>query len=88
MLNAIKIASLLRSNRPQMRLDALVTSGFCSPDDLDLKIKDRMRMLSEKDALDSIDEINSCSRGDIRNFARSVVSVCYCFEHPCWCFHF
>jgi hypothetical protein len=58
-----------------MRLDELVASGFCTPDDLDLKIKDRMRMLCEQDAIDAIDEINGCSRKDIRNFARSVVSV-------------
>lgn len=49
-------------------MDALVASGFCTADEIDMKIKDRMRMLSERDALDSIDEMNGCSRQDIRNF--------------------
>ncbi len=53
----------------QTRLDALVSSGFCTASDIDAKIKDRMRMLPERDALDAIDEMNGCSRAEIRNFA-------------------
>ena len=53
----------------QTRLDTLVSSGFCTASDIDSKIKDRMRMLPERDALDAIDEMNGCSRAEIRNFA-------------------
>ena len=49
-------------------METLVQSGFCTEDELDLKIKDRMRMLPERDALDAIDEMASCNRAEIRNF--------------------
>jgi len=58
-----------------MRLDELVASGFCTTEDLDIKIKDRMRMLPEKDALDAIDEISGCSRKTIRNFASYFMGI-------------
>lgn len=63
------------SDKVLMRLDALVASGFCTTDDLDMKIKDRMRMLTEIDALDAIDEINGCQRGSIRNFASYFMGI-------------
>ena len=53
---------------PQARLNVLVTSGFCTAEEIDAKLKARMRMLPEKDALDAIDEMNGCSRTEIRNF--------------------
>ena len=57
------------------RLDALVASAFCTADELDMKIKDRMRMLSEVDAIDAIDEMNGCSRSEIRNFGSYFMGI-------------
>lgn len=53
----------------QTRLDALISSGFCTASEIDAKIRDRIRMMPERDALDAIDELNGCSRKEIRNFA-------------------
>lgn len=63
------------SDRVQTRLDALISSGFCTASDVDAKIKDRMRMLPERDALDAIDEMNGCSRAEIRNFASYFMGI-------------
>mmetsp|Transcript_15442 Transcript_15442/g.24210 ORF Transcript_15442/g.24210 Transcript_15442/m.24210 type:complete len:688 (-) Transcript_15442:149-2212(-) len=57
------------------RLDTLIASGFCTAEELDMKIKDRMRMLSERDALDAIDEMNGCSRAEIRNFGSYFMGI-------------
>ena len=40
-----------------------------------MKIKERMRMLPERDALDAIDEMNGCSRGEIRNFGSYFMGI-------------
>mmetsp|Transcript_3014 Transcript_3014/g.6584 ORF Transcript_3014/g.6584 Transcript_3014/m.6584 type:complete len:656 (-) Transcript_3014:247-2214(-) len=63
------------SDQVRARLNTLVASSFCSAEELDTKIKDRMRMLPEKDALDAIDEMNGCSRGEIRNFASYFMGI-------------
>lgn len=50
------------SSHVTARLDSLVQSGFCTRDELDTKVKSKMRMLPERDALDAIDEMNSVPR--------------------------
>jgi len=57
------------------RLNALVASGFCTAEEIDAKLKARMRMLPEKDALDAIDEMNGCSRAEIRNFGSYFMGI-------------
>lgn len=50
------------------RLDTLVATGFCSVEEMNDKVKSKIRMLSEKDALFAIDELASAERSTIRNF--------------------
>lgn len=51
----------------QSRLDQLVRDRFCTQDEMNDKVKGKIRMLSEKDALFAIDEFSSVDRGSIRN---------------------
>lgn len=44
------------------RLEQLVTSGFCSEQEMNDKVKSKIRMLSEKDALFALDELSSVDR--------------------------
>lgn len=57
------------------RLDRLVQSGFCTAQELDAKVKTKMCMLPEKDALNAIDEMNAVSRGEIRNFGSYFMGI-------------
>ena len=50
------------------KLETLVTSGFCSREEMNDKVKSKIRMLSEKDALFAVDELASTDRASIRNF--------------------
>ena len=50
------------------KLETLVSSGFCTRAEMNEKVKSKIRMLSEKDALFAIDELASTDRGSIRNF--------------------
>jgi hypothetical protein len=51
----------------QSRLDQLVRDGFCTEDEMNEKVKGKIRMLSEKDALFAIEEFGGVDRGSIRN---------------------
>jgi Heterogeneous nuclear ribonucleoprotein Q acidic domain len=51
----------------QSRLEQLVRDRFCTQDEMNDKVKGKIRMLSEKDALFAIDEFASVDRGSIRN---------------------
>lgn len=51
----------------QGRLEQLVRDGFCTQDEMNDKVKGKIRMLSEKDALFAIEEFASVDRGSIRN---------------------
>ena len=51
-----------------VKLETLVTSGFCTRAEMNEKVKSKIRMLSEKDALFAIDELASTDRASIRNF--------------------
>ena len=51
----------------QVRLDHLVRDGFCTQEEMNEKVKGKIRMLSEKDALFAIDEFSGVDRGSIRN---------------------
>lgn len=50
------------------KLETLVSSGFCTRAEMNEKVKSKIRMLSEKDALFAIDELASTDRASIRNF--------------------
>ena len=50
-------------------------TGFCTTEELDTKVKSKMRMLPEKDALDAIDEINAVPRDQIRNFGSYFMGI-------------
>lgn len=50
------------------KLETLVSSGFCTRAEMNEKVKSKIRMLSEKDALFAIDELSSTDRSSIRNF--------------------
>ena len=53
--------------RVQDRLNQLVLDQFCTQDEMNEKVKGKIRMLSEKDALFAIEEFASVDRGQIRN---------------------
>lgn len=46
----------------EQRLQQLVTSGFCSVQEMNDKVKSKIRMLSEKDALFALEELSSVER--------------------------
>ena len=49
--------------------------GFCSQEEMNDKVKSKIRMLSEKDALFAIDELSSVERGQIRNFSSYFMGI-------------
>lgn len=49
-------------------LQNMITSGFCSQQDLSDKVYAKIKMLSENDAILAIEEISSVQRDKIRNF--------------------
>ena len=57
------------------RLDQLVNSGYCTADEVDVKLRSKMIMLSDEDTLNAIDEMNGCSRGEIRNFGSYFMGI-------------
>lgn len=56
-------------------MDKLVSDGFCSQEEMNDKVKSKIRMLSEKDALFAIDELSSVERGSIRNFSSYFMGI-------------
>ncbi|KAG7349735.1 hypothetical protein IV203_012332 [Nitzschia inconspicua] len=59
----------------QQRLQNLVASGFCSEEEMNEKVKLKIRMLSEKDAMFAIDELASVPRSQIRNFGSYFMGI-------------
>ena len=59
----------------QGRLQKLVTDGFCTQSEMNEKVKSKIRMLSEKDALFAIDELASVERRQIRNFGSYFMGI-------------
>ena len=59
----------------QARLDQLVTSGFCTQQEMTDKVKSKIRMLSEKDAMCALDDLSSVDRSQIRNFGSYLMGI-------------
>lgn len=57
------------------RLGLLVQSGYCTAQELDMKVKTKLKMLSESDALNAINEINAVPRAEIRNFGSYFMGI-------------
>jgi Heterogeneous nuclear ribonucleoprotein Q acidic domain len=57
------------------RLQKLVLDNFCSEEEMNEKVKSKIRMLSEKDALFAIDELASVERRQIRNFGSYFMGI-------------
>eukprot|EP00980_Cylindrotheca_fusiformis_P014818 scaffold4031_cov135-Cylindrotheca_fusiformis.AAC.5 len=58
-----------------LRLQKLVNDQFCTPAEMNEKVKMKIRMLSEKDALAAIDELASVERRQIRNFGSYFMGI-------------
>lgn len=59
----------------QIRLQRLVADNFCSQEEMNDKVKSKIRMLSERDALLAIDELASVERKQIRNFGSYFMGI-------------
>mmetsp|Transcript_12534 Transcript_12534/g.21281 ORF Transcript_12534/g.21281 Transcript_12534/m.21281 type:complete len:427 (-) Transcript_12534:1056-2336(-) len=59
----------------QQRLEKLVADGFCSQEEMNDKVKSKIRMLSEKDALFAIEELAGVDRAQIRNFGSYFMGI-------------
>lgn len=57
------------------RLQQLVVKGFCTQEEMNDKVKSKIRMLSEKDALFAIEELSSVDRAQIRNFGSYFMGI-------------
>ncbi|GAX18889.1 hypothetical protein FisN_8Hh105 [Fistulifera solaris] len=57
------------------RLELLVSTGFCTRDEMDEKVRSKIRMLSEKDALLALEELSSVERTSIRNFGSYFMGI-------------
>jgi hypothetical protein len=57
------------------RLETLVKENFCTNDEMNEKLKNRIGMLSEKDAMLAIDELVSVQRNQIRNFGSYFMGI-------------
>eukprot|EP00977_Amphora_coffeiformis_P007032 scaffold1522_cov166-Amphora_coffeaeformis.AAC.10 len=57
------------------KLETLVSTGFCTRAEMNEKVKSKIRMLSEKDALFAIDELASTDRASIRNFGSFFMGI-------------
>jgi hypothetical protein len=57
------------------RLQQLVESGFCSEEEMNEKVKLKIRMLSEKDAIFAVEELASVPRSQIRNFGSYFMGI-------------
>lgn len=58
-----------------IRLQRLIDDQFCSHEEMNDKVKMKIRMLSEKDALAAIDELSSVERRQIRNFGSYFMGI-------------
>jgi hypothetical protein len=58
----------------QNRIDQLISSGYCTRDELE-KIVDKMKLLSEHDAIQSVNEMQAVPRGTIRNFQNYFMGI-------------
>jgi hypothetical protein len=58
-----------------VRLQKLVQDNFCSEEEMNEKVKSKIRMLSEKDAIFAIDELASVERRQIRNFGSYFMGI-------------
>jgi hypothetical protein len=58
-----------------IRLQKLVDDNFCTQEEMNEKVKSKIRMLSEKDALFAIDELGSVERRSIRNFGSYFMGI-------------
>ena len=58
-----------------IRLEQLVHSEFCSRQEMNEKVKSKIRMLSEKDALFALEELASVERHSIRNFGSYFMGI-------------
>jgi hypothetical protein len=66
------------------KLETLVTSGFSSREEMNDKVKSKIRMLSEKDAHFAIDELASTDRASIRNFGSFFMGMyVLVWDRPC-----
>jgi hypothetical protein len=57
------------------RLHQLVDSGFCTQEEMNEKVKLKIRMLSEKDAMFAVEELASVPRSQIRNFGSYFMGI-------------
>lgn len=57
------------------RLEKLVHDQFCTEEEMNEKVKSKIRMLSEKDALFAIEELASVDRSQIRNFGSYFMGI-------------
>jgi Heterogeneous nuclear ribonucleoprotein Q acidic domain len=57
------------------RLAKLVLDGFCTEEEMNEKVKSKIRMLSETDALFAIEELASVDRSQIRNFGSYFMGI-------------
>lgn len=57
------------------RLQKLVQDQFCSQEEMNDKVKSKIRMLSQKDALFAIEELASVDRTQIRNFGSYFMGI-------------
>jgi len=57
------------------RLERLVSDSFCTEEEMHDKIKSKIRMLSETDALYAIEELASVDRSQIRNFGSYFMGI-------------
>jgi hypothetical protein len=58
-----------------IRLEQIVASGFCSQEEMNDKVKSKIRMLAENDALAALDELSSVQRTGIRNFGSYFMGI-------------
>uniref|UniRef100_A0A7S4QK27 Heterogeneous nuclear ribonucleoprotein Q acidic domain-containing protein n=1 Tax=Ditylum brightwellii TaxID=49249 RepID=A0A7S4QK27_9STRA len=57
------------------RLKKLVDSNYCTQAELDGKVMSKMRLLPERDALSSIEELSAVPRAQIRNFGSYFMGI-------------
>ena len=58
-----------------VRVQKLISDQFCTEAEMSEKVKMKMRMLTEKDALLAIDELASVERHQIRNFGSYFMGI-------------
>jgi hypothetical protein len=58
-----------------LRLAMLVSQGYCTDEEMNHKVKAKIKMLSETQALNSIEELASVSRSQIRNFGSYFMGI-------------